>query len=125
MSIIIDGMDQKTTAIPKPRLLSKLASAMWKLPCHLVAAIVHGRKHHVYVDVGEYPQDSNLTCNIIMQTLLKHVDHLPPVLYVQMDNTVRENKNMYVFALFCALVELKVFDKVRVSLGLFMIRFSL
>ena len=107
LSLIIDGMDQKTTSLPKPRLLSKHASAMWKLSCHVVAVIVHGRGHHVYVDVGEIPQDSNCTCNILMQTFLKHVDHLSPILYVQMDNTVRENKNQFVFPLFCVLVELK------------------
>ena len=69
----------------------------------------------MYVDVGEVPQDSNSTCNILLQTLLKHVDQLPPVLYVQMDNTTRENKNQFVFALFCVLVELNIFEKVCAS----------
>ena len=53
LSLIIDGMDQKTTSIPKPRLLSKHASAMWKLSCHVFAVIVHGRGYHVYVDITE------------------------------------------------------------------------
>ena len=116
MSLIIDGMDQKTTSLPKPKLLSKLTSNAWRLACHVVAVIVHGRGNHVYVDVGEIPQDSNTTCNILVNTLLKYADQLPPVLYVQMDNTVRENKNQFVFGLFCALIELNVFQKVCVFL---------
>ena len=116
MSIIIDGMDQSTTTLPRPHLISKFSSAMWKLTCHLVGVLVHGRSHHVYVDLGEIPQDSNTTCNILLQVLKKYVGELPPVLYLQMDNCARENKNQYVFGLCCILVELKIFEKVSFRL---------
>ena len=39
---------------------------------------------------------------------------LPPVLYLQFDNCVRENKNHFMFALLVLLVEEKVFEKVRI-----------
>lgn len=117
ISIILDGMDQQTTCLPKPLYNSKFFSSMWKLQCHVVGVIVHGRGHHIFADVGEIPSDSNATCNIIIQTLMKYheKDDLPPVFYLQMDNCGRENKNKYVFGLCCLLVELGVFKKVRKS----------
>ena len=51
-----------------------------------------------------------------LSTLLKPQDtHLPPHLYVQLDNCWRENKNKYFFAYLCLLVELKVFVDVEVN----------
>ena len=40
---------------------------------------------------------------------------LPPVLYLQFDNCVRENKNRYMFALLALLVEEQIFEKVCTS----------
>jgi len=50
-------------------------------------------------------------------TLISHVlvllqDHLPPVLYIQMDNTCRDNKNKYTLTFATLLVELGIFKKV-------------
>ena len=38
---------------------------------------------------------------------------LPPVLYLQLDNCVKENKNQYILWLLALLVELKIFEKVK------------
>jgi hypothetical protein len=40
---------------------------------------------------------------------------LPPVLYLQLDNTTRKNKNQFVFAYLNMLVELGVSKKVKVG----------
>ena len=40
---------------------------------------------------------------------------MPPVLYVQLDNTVRENKNSIVFGYLSMLVKQGVFRKVKVN----------
>lgn len=39
-------------------------------------------------------------------------DDLPPVLYIQMDNTCRDNKNKYTLTFAAILVELGIFKKV-------------
>jgi hypothetical protein len=38
---------------------------------------------------------------------------LPPNLYIQADNCIKDNKNKYVFGYFSQLVESKVFDKIK------------
>ena len=123
MSLIIDGMDQKATSIPRFYRQSKSTSAAWKLQSHITGAMVHGRGNHLYVDVKEYPHDSNLTGNILLNILHKYSDTLPDVLYVQMDNCGRENKNQCVIGLCALLVELDVFRKVR--LFCIIVKFSL
>lgn len=115
MSIIIDGMDQKTTAVPHFVRDSKTSNGAWKLLTHVTGAIVHGRGQHCYVDVNEVPHDSNLSIMVLLLILQRYADQLPKVLYLQMDNCGRENKNKYVFAFLCLLVELEVFEKVKVS----------
>ncbi|XP_072019537.1 uncharacterized protein [Amphiura filiformis] len=114
MSMILDGMDQHVTQLPKPLTNSKSMASMWKLPTHITGAIVHGRGQHVFVDINEVPHDSNMTMNVLLQVLLKYPS-LPPVLYLQLDNCVRENKNRFMFAMCCMLVELQIFRKIKMS----------
>ena len=45
-------------------------------------------------------------------TFSSQTGRVPPVLYLQMDNCARENKNQFVFALLSLLVEIGVFEKV-------------
>ena len=112
MSVIIDGMDQHNTAVPHFVRESKSTNGAWKLLTHVTGAIVHGRGQHCYIDVKEFPHDSNLTIMVLLLILQRYSDHLPKVLYLQLDNCGRENKNKYVFAFLCLLVELGVFEKV-------------
>ncbi|XP_063964995.1 uncharacterized protein LOC129278782 [Lytechinus pictus] len=113
ISIIIDGMDQQSTSIPKFYRTAKSISSAWRLPSHVTGTIVHGRGQHMFVDNKEYPHDSNLTANILLQVLNKYANSLPDTLYLQMDNCGRENKNQCLLALCALLVELNVFKKVK------------
>ncbi|XP_041478017.1 uncharacterized protein LOC121425955 [Lytechinus variegatus] len=115
MSIIVDGMDQKATSIPRFYRQSKSTSSAWKLQSHITGALVHGRGTHLFVDLKEFPHDSNLTTNILLNILRKYDKTLPDVLYLQMDNCGRENKNQCVIALCALLVELNVFRKVKIG----------
>ncbi len=115
MSLIIDGMDQQKTTVPHFLNLSKTASASWRLRTHLTGVILHGIESFAFFDVFEFPNDSNLTCNILLKILELHKESLPPVLYVQMDNCAGQNKNRYVLAFLSLLVELGIFKKVKVS----------
>lgn len=49
---------------------------------------------------------------LISHTLGLLQDHLPPVLYIQMDNTRRDKKNKYTLTFAALLVELGIFKKV-------------
>ncbi|CAC5388899.1 unnamed protein product [Mytilus coruscus] len=95
MSMIIDGMDQSKTEIPHFLYLSSLTAGMWKLRTHLVGALVHGVGLYGFFDWYQYAHSSNLTIHVILSILLMTKDSLPDVLYLQMDNCARENKNRY------------------------------
>ncbi|CAG2204723.1 unnamed protein product [Mytilus edulis] len=95
MSMIIDGMDQSKTEIPHFLYLSSLTSGIWKLRTHLVGALVHGVGLYGFFDWYQYAHSSNLTIHVILSILLMTKDSLPDVLYLQMDNCARENKNRF------------------------------
>ena len=112
LSIIIDGMDQQCTALPKLQPTPKALNHNDQLNTHITGCIVHGRGQHAFIDFKEYPHDSNLTMNILLQILLQYSSSLPPILYLQLDNTARENKNRHLFAFCSLLIELRIFQKV-------------
>lgn len=88
---------------------------------HLIGSLVHG--------VGSLGQlfnsskwsraSSNLTITTLVRTLVWLQSHkgkrLPPVLHLQLDNCVKENKCNDFYAFVCYLVQTKVFDEVYVS----------
>ena len=59
--------------------------------------------------------DANLRITIIHDVISHWSGNLPEVLYLQLDNTCRENKNHVVFGYLNMLVELRVFQKVKVG----------
>lgn len=63
-----------------------------------------------------FKSDSNLTCTVLLNNLVSVAKHrngmLPPVLFLQMDNCGRENKNHTVFAFIASLIKHKVFEEV-------------
>jgi hypothetical protein len=67
LSIAIDGMDTKKTELPfsKSRYGAEVKS--WHLRVHLVGVLIHGRHPICIHDFHEYPHDSNLTLNTLLQ----------------------------------------------------------
>ena len=121
MCIIIDGMDQNKTNLPSLRKAAKSTSGLFRLRTHLTGVLDHthvdyGKNVYVFMDILQWPHDSNMTASIINRVLFLHMEKndgiLPPVLYVQMDNTSRENKNKFVIGYFALLVENGIFRKV-------------
>lgn len=119
--LIIDGMDQNKTNLPCLRKAAKSTSNLYRLRTHLTGVLDHTRTEYgkhvsVFMDILQWPHDSNLTVTIINKVLVSHMERnngiLPPVLYVQMDNTSRENKNKFVMGYFALLVEAGIFRKV-------------
>ncbi|XP_066929842.1 uncharacterized protein [Clytia hemisphaerica] len=116
-SIIIDGMDQNKTSLPHFFTLSKEYSSEF-VKTHITGVLSHGcRKAFYVVDLHETPHDSNLTMSILSYVFMRIAKDgvLPPVLYVQMDNCWRENKNQFLLAFFAFLVLKRIVKKVRLS----------
>lgn len=70
-----------------------------------------------YFDPLQWPHDSNLTISVllaILQQVQSKLGALPKILYLQLDNTSRENKNKYLLSFLAHLVELKIFKKVYI-----------
>ena len=88
---------------------------------HLVGAIFHsgqspnGKDVLGSFDYYQWPHDPNLTASVLLAMLARWCEQyeLPPVLYLQLDNCVKENKNQYILWLLALLVELKIFEKVK------------
>ena len=117
MCLMIDGMDQKKTCLPHLRRLPKDINDECLVQMHLVGCLAYNGtvKPHVFVTYPNVHNDPNLTVTVIQRVLLNWGNPLPPVLYVQLDNTARENKNSTVFGYLSMLVKQGVFRKVKVN----------
>ena len=78
---------------------------------HITGVINHAYGGSVFIDLFGWPHDANLVLNVLMNTISKR-EVLPDVLYLQLDNTARENKNQYVMGFLALLVEIGVFKEV-------------
>ena len=120
ITIIIDGMDQNKTNVPSLPQQTKSTQNLWRVRTHLTGVLVHtkaekGKLAFAFYDLLQWPHDSNLTIAVLLAVLLylsEIFEALPGILYLQLDNTSRENKNKYVLAFLALLVQLKIFKKV-------------
>ncbi|XP_053407037.1 uncharacterized protein LOC123566018 [Mercenaria mercenaria] len=118
LSLIIDGMDQSKTDLPHfVGRQAKSINPAAMLKTHITGVISHGHGMFAsFLDILQYPHDPNLTINVILSVLQKISQlkgELPPVFYLQMDNSPRDNKNVMGFCE--ALVRLNVFNEVHIS----------
>lgn len=115
ISLIIDGMDQHKTRLPRMVLKPKSMASLKAMKTHVTGVLLHGHnpRASVFVSTPSTKNDSNLTIECLMRTLMAAQDiHTCDVVYVQMDNCVRDNKNKYVFSFWAMLVQCNVFRKV-------------
>ena len=119
LCLIVDGMDQNTTMVPKLRQLVKAIESRY-VKTHLCGVLVHGVG--LYTDVwidAHHKHDSNQVVTSIMHVLQdvrnRRGNILPPKLRIQADNCSREKKNQYMFALCAALAAFKYFAEVQLS----------
>ncbi|KAL3688455.1 hypothetical protein R1sor_014764 [Riccia sorocarpa] len=115
--IQIDGMDQKKTALPHFARQPKSVDGAALVGVHLVGAMIfHGKlQTRAFLTYNNLKSDSNLTITVLQKVLLAWEGTLPPILYLQLDNTVRENKNIFLFAYLSMLLEKKVFTKIKLG----------
>jgi hypothetical protein len=69
----------------------------------------------VYFIAPNIHNDANLTITIIHHVLTHLSRNLPQVFYLQLDTSSRENKNQIVFGYLSMLIELRIFQKVKVG----------
>ncbi len=78
---------------------------------------MHGQAPLLYLWNDMYPGDSNSVITILEDVLFSQLPDIkrPPILYLQLDNCTRENKNRYLLAYCCLLVRCGLFKKVKMS----------
>jgi len=122
MSVIIDGMDNTKSRVPKPFRHSKATDSLFAQQIYVTGIMHHGGDVPVSVRLADerLPKDSNATIDSICHALRtaqdgKPHEPLPDVLYLQLDNCGGENKNRHVL-FFCALlVGVGLVKKVKLS----------
>ncbi len=122
ISIAIDAMDQKKTAIPKINNSSKKFSEVEQMTISLMGVIIHGHDPGaiVYPVTPQFAKDGSLVMQILLNTLKKVRESRgaakwPKTLFLQLDNASNQNKNRAVFSVLSALVQIGLFDRVHVS----------
>ncbi|KAL3683390.1 hypothetical protein R1sor_001412 [Riccia sorocarpa] len=115
--IQIDGMDQKKTAPPHFSKQPKSVDGAALVGVHLVGAMVfHGKMQtRAFLTYNNIKLDSNLTITVLHKILLEWEGPLPPTMYLQLDNTVRENKNNILFAYLAMLLDRNIFTKIKLG----------
>ena len=103
--------------LPRLRRLPKDVNDECLVQMHLVGCLAYNGtvKPHVFITYPNVHNDPNLTVTVIQSVLMNWGHPLPPILYIQLDNTARENKNSTVFGYLSMLVKQGVFRKVKVN----------
>ena len=83
-----------------------------------MGAIVHGRAAYTYTYTDSCQMGNNVTMDVLHYTLvdqLRKCGKLPPVLFLQLDNTSRQCKGRFLMGYLGYLVQQKVFSKIVLS----------
>ena len=88
-------MDQAKTNLPNTKAISKSTSGLWHLRTHITGALLHtklpcGKLAFAFIDLLQWPHDSNLTITVLVNVLLEYAkDHsLPETLHLR---TIRQH----------------------------------
>ena len=118
----IDGSDNSSYGFPYFACAEKdhASSKGYKVRSKLYASILHGHFGTVFTYAANLVGGSNVTIEIIHKTLQKYLNDkpgnkLPPTLWIQLDNTAKDNKNRYVFSYCHSLVDMGLFQEVEVN----------
>ena len=115
MFINLDGMDQQKTNVPQPQKTAKGDEKGLPLLVHLVGAIAYGRGWYGYWSTTQWASSSNVTLTALMNLIqieqakgmeaeMQGTTGLPPKLWLQTDNTAKDNKNHYLLGYYGLLV---------------------
>lgn len=116
ISFIIDGADQSAFGIPHfcTNVKSTTGNAM---KVRLIGALEHGQPNKLLLMTltEEYETGANHIIQALHVCLNKHEGKLPEVLYLQLDNCTKENKNRFFFSFLEFLVQNGTFKQIFVG----------
>ncbi len=120
LCLIIDGITATTTEVPGYQRRRDLATKYGETSatCHLTGCKDATGRVYAAWNWENVPKDGNFVPNVLLRVLDIYKEengYLPPVLYLQLDNTCRENKNKFVFSVLSYLVAMGVFKKIKVN----------
>ncbi|CAG0902100.1 unnamed protein product [Darwinula stevensoni] len=87
LTMVIDGMDQTKTNIPRFSKEDKHTTSLPKIITHITGVMVYtgkGIREFAFVDMGQFPHDSNLCVEVILRSLLHVKMDLKNKLFLQM-----------------------------------------
>jgi hypothetical protein len=121
MCICIDGMDNQKTNLPHCNGILKnkgIDNEGEALQTKLIGALVDGIGFQSYMTLPTVYHGSNVTWTVLLHVLheiKKSGRTLPPVLFLQLDNCARDNKNQVMFAFAGLLIHCGVFEEVYIN----------
>ena len=117
ISMIIDGADQSDHDLPHFCTKNHLTDAAYKVKMYLYGVLAHGRGAFAYSCPGHVAQGNNVTIQTIYSTLL-HMQNgrtSEQILFLQLDNTGKQNKGQFLFGFLALLIKYRVFKEILVS----------
>ncbi|GBG93155.1 hypothetical protein CBR_g59742 [Chara braunii] len=117
--LIIDGMDQSKTLLPHFRRLPKDSRVKEEsfVKVRVVGAKVLGlaTKASATLFFDNFKSDSNCMLTVLHRRICELPIPFPRVLYLNLDNTTKENKKKYVVSYLFYLVKINIFTKVKLN----------
>ena len=102
MSIIADGADQSAYGLPHFIEIDKFSSNHRKIPVYLMGVLVHGYKAFGFTYLKNVKHGTNIVIECLHQVFVDYKQtrgYIPPVIFLQLDNTWKQNKNKYMLGL--------------------------
>jgi hypothetical protein len=117
MSIIMDGAEP--FSLPQTHPFPKAWIRAYRLPVHCYGIKNHGiDRPYIYLSGGQWSQDPNFVISILyvhIKAIFLQNKALPKILFLQVDNCARENKNRFLLA-FCSLLLMwNLFTEITIS----------
>jgi hypothetical protein len=117
--IIIDGMDQKKTNVPRYHTrLSKSCDNLEQLGVTIIGSLIHGHTPLMHYMPNDFKKDCNVTIQVLVNCIMAMKEERrlkgfkwPSTFYLQLDG-VGDNKNKHVLAFLAHLVQAELFTQV-------------
>ena len=79
--------------------------------------MVHGRNTFAFIDYLQYRHDTNLTLNCLLKAIRDDLNGkaLPEMVFIQLDNCGRENKNKYFLGMMAYLIAKSYAKEIQMS----------
>ncbi len=112
-------MDQAKTEIPHEAIQATERSQMTYLGTHIYGCLTHGASigAFAYACLDWFSGSANTTCSVLLQVLLSLIqrgDTIPKTLYLQLDNSSKDNKNTTLLSFVAWMVYMTIIDTAEV-----------